>query len=207
MTDAAFALMEEQNRLAERRIRLERLIGLELLDARPEHPLPDGVDAVRAGRAVKLARIEGDVFESFIANTIAAGRELTMSAALKLAPVQRREASRSTTALYTAPPVDVQLARVLGMQASDARTDWLERELRRALAAIENPKHRRAWMLANGITDDGEVVEPWPISKVAAHMGVSNRYAGDLYLRGYVPILEALLRASLEQQRRLMAQM
>ena len=101
--------------------------------------------------------------------------------------------------MYTSPPIDVHLSRILGMHEMDTRTEWMERALRLAISQVTNPKHRRAWLLASGVTDSGEVGDPWPISKVAAHMGVSPRYAGDLYSRGSASILASLLQSALER--------
>jgi len=201
--------LSQQNHIAEQRIRAERAIGQRLAasNATNADAASLGLSIPRARNAMRLAQILDDDLDAYITATVAAGRELTLASVLRLAPITRREASKSVADAYSAPPIDVQLARVLGMHEMDIRTEWLERALRRAIKSIDNPKHRRAWLLANGISENGEVGDPWPISKVAAHMGVSPRYAGDLYLRGYVPILESLLRASLDHQAALMAAM
>lgn len=185
----------EQNRIAEQRIRTERVIGLHIAEE-GDTALPEMSDERRRA-ALKLASVPGGDFEAFITNTLAAGRELTMTAALKLAPVKQRTPRSGIAQSYTAPPIDVQIAREFGLEASDERVELITRAIQSALESMTNPRHAFVWARYHGIEDDGMMGDRWTYAAIAVQMGCSREYVESLYYRASHHVLSRVSAAAL----------
>jgi hypothetical protein len=145
--------------------------------------LPDGVNHSRSSRAQKLAKIPDTAFGDYLATTMAAEKEITQVGALKLVATTPREDRRNNADAYSAPPIDVEIARMFGLEASDQRADLLVAAITRALGAMDNPRHAYVWARYHGIGDDGTIGESWTFAGIAATMGTSREYVETLYYK------------------------
>lgn len=206
---------EVQQQAAEVRIRAERRLG-ELLADTVHHNgggsgpnrnlLPEGMSRDRSSRAQKLARITPDDFETYLANSIAAEKELSLAGALKLLPINRKPDRASIAAVYTAPPIDVELARREGMEASDERAELFITAIQDALAhlATENPEHAFVWARHHGIEDDGTIGDEWTFAAIAARLGVTREVIAGRYYRASHHIQQRLVVAAFNRIAELM---
>lgn len=174
--------LEAQNEAAKLRLTAERRLG-QLLAERPELVLPEGVSRNRSSRAQKLALIQADAWEQWIANTLDNGNELTHAAALRVAPVTPREERKGIADAYAAPSIDVAIAREWGLADADERTEILLGALEDALATLQNPRHTFVWAKYHGIQDDGTVGESWTFDGIAQQLGWTRPYVESLYYR------------------------
>lgn len=188
--------LDIRNEAAELFLRAERKLG-SLLDDVVQHgvrSIPDGITSQRVSRARMLAAIPGELFDTFLENTKASQREISQRGALQLLPAKPREERSNVAATYTAPAIDVQIAREFGLDASDDRAQLIVDALTRALATIENPRHAFVWAKYHGIMDDGTMGERWTYAGIAQSMGVSREYVENLYyrashhIRGYLAV-------------------
>jgi hypothetical protein len=177
--------LEAQNSAAHLRLAAERRLGtlLEPVITNGVASIPDGISQMRATRARKLARIPIDQWDAFIGHTLDEGKELTQAAALRLAPAGERAERKSIADSYTAPPIDVQLARELGLDVSDEIAEIIVRAISDALNDMENPRHAYVWAKYHGIQDDGTIGDRWVFPGIAAMLGKSREYTESLYYR------------------------
>lgn len=202
---AADALFAVQNEAAALRLSAERKLGAELARIvrpnRTEKSLPEGITHIRSHRAQKLAAITPDEWDTYLANTRSAQREITFTAALKLAPTTPREERKSLADSYTAPPIDIQLAREFGLEADDEIAQLIVDAIQDALTQLDNPRHAFVWARYHGIQDDGTIGDSWTYAGIAAQMGVSREVVESLYYRASHHIRGALAVAALNQLR------
>jgi len=183
--------LEAQNEAARLRLTAERKLGRLLTNTDTnanQHAgegLPEGISRSRSSRAQKLAAISDSEWESWTANTLAAEKELTYSAALRIAPVRPREERKAIADTYAAPPIDVTLARELGLGAADDRADLLTAAIHEALTELtqSNPRHAYVWAKYHGIGEDGTLGDSWTFDAIAMVNGWSREYVGSLYYR------------------------
>jgi hypothetical protein len=182
---AADLSLEAQNSAAHLRLAAERRLGslLEPIITNGVASIPEGISQMRATRARKLARIPHDQWDAFIDHTLAEGKELTQAAALRLAPAAVRVERKSVADSYTAPPIDVQLARELGLDVSDEIAEIIVGAISEALNDMENPRHAFVWAKYHGINDDGTIGDRWVFPGIAAMLGTSREYTESLYYR------------------------
>lgn len=189
---AANLSLDAQNEAARLRLTAERKLGELLISTDPHGSnrhtgavLPDGVNKSRSSRAQKLARIPLGEWDSWISNTLSAGKELTHAGALRIAPVTPREERKAIADAYAAPPIDVSLAREWGLTASDDRAELLTTAIREALRELtkSNPRYAYVWAKYHGIGDDGTIGESWTFDAIAGVNGWSREYVGSLYYR------------------------
>lgn len=177
--------IDVRNEAAELHLRAERKLGA-LLDGVIQNgvkSVPDGINRQRAHRARQLATVPNDLFEEFITQHKQNRREFGVQGALKLLPKQPREDRSNIAAIYTAPSVDTQIARELGIQDSDQRAELIVHAINTALATMDNPRHAYVWAKHHGINDDGTIGESWTYAGIAQKMGVSREYVENLYYR------------------------
>ena len=205
---------EVQQQAAEVRLRAERRLGELLADTvtmgdprQGATPIPDGITRDRSSRAQKLARITPDDFETYLANSLAAEKELSIAGVLKLLPINRKPDRASIAAVYTAPSIDVELARREGMEASDERAELFITAIQRALAhlATENPEHAFVWARHHGIEDDGTIGDEWTFAAIAARLGVTREVVAGRYYRASHHIQQRLVVAAFNRIAELMA--
>ena len=210
---AANLSLEAQNEAARLRLTAERKLGELLIGAdvrRHRHhgvTLPEGVTGSRSSRAQKLARIPEGEWESWISNTLSAGKELTHAGALRIAPVTRREERKAIADTYAAPPIDVSLAREWGLAASDDRADLLTTAIRDALRDLTkaNPRHAYVWAKYHGIADDGTIGDSWTFDAIAGVNGWSREYVGGLYYRASHHVRGSIVAAAFAELADMMA--
>lgn len=175
-----------RNEAAELHLRAERRLGellLEIVSYGNTSSIPEGITRQRASRAQRLARIPLDHFNNFIESTRSEQKELSQRGALQLLPVTPREERKNIADTYTAPAIDVQLARELGLNVSDELAEIIVTSIHKALNEMENPRHAFVWAKYHGIQDDGTIGERWAFPGIAAMLGKSREYAESLYYR------------------------
>lgn len=198
--DAADHGIDIRNEAAELHLRAERKLGtlLEGVVKRGNRhtgsTIPEGINQQRAHRARQLASVPGDAFDEFIAHNKQNRREISQRGALQLLPRTQREDRSNIAAVYTAPPVDTEIARAIGLEASDDRAQLIVDAINEALATMDNPRHAFVWAKHHGINDDGTLGESWTYAGIAQAMGVSREYVENLYyrashhVRGYIAV-------------------
>lgn len=211
---AANYSFEVQQQAAELRLRAERRLGQLLADTvqpgsrhTPDAQIPDGITRQRSSRAQKLARISDDDFEVFLTNTVAAEREVTLAAALKLLPVTPKPNRSSVAHVYTVPPIDLELARREGLDASDERAELLVHTIQLALEELaeSNPQHAYVWAKHQGIEDNGTLGDSWTFAAIAARLGVSREVVAERYYRASTFIYQRTTVAAFNLAAQLMA--
>jgi len=202
-----------QNEATALRLHAERKLG-ELLTADnltrgPGGPaLADyGITKNRSSQAQKLARIPTPDFDTYISNTQSAGKELTHASALRLLPTTIKPERKSIADAYTAPPIDVGIARAFGLEASDIRADLIADSVQNALVRLENPRHAYVWAKYHGIQDNGTIGDAWTFAGIAATNGWTREYAEGLYYRASHHIRGQIAVDTLNQLSILMAAM
>lgn len=199
--------LEAQNQAAHLHLVAERKLGelLEVVIRNGVQSTPEGIERHRSQRARKLAQIPPCDWDTFIANTLSAGKELTQAAALRLAPAAERPERKSIADTYTAPPIDVQLARELGLGAADARAQALVDAVQAALNDMPNRRHAFVWAKYHGIQDDGTIGDRWVFPGIALMIGASREYTEGLYYRASTFIFQRTTVAMLNEWGRHMA--
>lgn len=143
-----------------------------------------GVSSQRASAARRLDQLSmfgaREVLESGIANS----RDVTPSTAKLAATPTPRSPKANLPESYSAPPIDIEIAREFGLLASDYRAQMLVDSIQRALNSMDNPKHAYVWAKYHGINDDGTVGECLSAQGIAQLMGgVTREYVESLYYR------------------------
>lgn len=208
---AADVGLDVQNEAAALRLTAERKLGIVLVAMDPYASragaakgasiLPEGVSRDRSSRAQKLARIADGDWDTYLSNTRSSGREITFTSALKLAPVAPREERKSLADTYTAPPIDIQLAREFGLSTDDELAQIIVDTIQEALETIDNPRHAYVWARRTGIKDDGTIGDTWTFAGIAAQMGVSREVVESLYYRASHHVRGALAAQALNRLR------
>lgn len=182
---ASDASLEVQNEAARLRLTAERKLGELLADTVRQgvKSLPDGINATRSHRAQRLAQITSDDWSAYLDRSRDEGTEITYTGMLRLAPRPQRPESKSLAESYVTPPIDVQLARELGLEVSDHMAEVIVSAIQQGLQSI-NPKQAYVWAKYHGIQDDGTIGDAWVFAQIAARMGnVTREYAENLYYR------------------------
>lgn len=185
--------LQAQNECAAVKLRAERRAGEILaksltLGRKRSHDATVSLDELgitksASSRWQRMASVSENVFEQWLADTFAAGKEITQQAAIKLAPTSPREERANIANQYVAPPIDVEIAREFGMEVSDELAELIARSIRTALRRMENPRHAYVWARYHGINDDGTLGDAWAFDGISKQMGTSREYIEGLYYR------------------------
>ena len=199
---ASDSSLEVQNQAAQLRLTAERKLGELLSDTVRQgvKSLPDGINATRSHRAQRLAQIPADDWSTYIHRSGSEGTEITYTGMLRLAPRQPRTETKSLADTYVAPPIDVQLARELGLEVSEHVAEVIVSAIQEGLRSMTNPKQAFVWAKYHGIQDDGTIGDAWVFAQIAARMGnVTREYAENLYYRASHHIRGAIAIAALNE--------
>ena len=143
-----------------------------------------GIDRMQSSRYQKLARIPALEFDTYIANTMASGREVTRKGALSLLTTTQKVAT-TPRALETfeIPAIDRQIAQEFGLEVGEALADLIVDSINNALHMMDNKRYQFAWLKRHGINDDGTLGESWTFERIGAMLGYTREYAENLYFR------------------------
>lgn len=150
-----------------------------------------GITRYEAQKWSRLALIEEDEFEEYLAATIAKGKEVTLTNALKLAPKQQRAKQTNLFGAHdwAVPSIDIQIAIELGYDVGDGIAELILASIENALVQLSEESESKKlqamiWARCHGINDDGTLGEKWTLAKIAALIGHTREYVGALYYRG-----------------------
>jgi hypothetical protein len=142
-----------------------------------------GWESHRIQRAERLALVPLFEVDDYLATATADGNTVTIKTAQKLAPKRNREERANFTNAYTAPPIDVEIARELGLATSDHLADVIAGSINRALENI-GARYAFAWTKYHGITEEGTLGDSWTFEGIGEAIGGKSReYAESLYYR------------------------
>lgn len=176
---------------------IERELGSIAKETPPNELRRAGVTQYRKQIAEKLAGVPWHEIEAQAARHLAQGKELTTKSSTKLLPAPPRIPKGGAWDTYTAPPIDVALARELGMDEADERAQAMIESIQTALAEMENPRHAYVWAKYHGIDDDGKVGEGWSTTAIGEQLGNSREYIDGLYYRASHHVRGSMLLAAL----------
>lgn len=169
--------------LAERQIAQQYLFDAETYEENVEALKARGWTRDRFKRAQCWDQLTLPQIEEHITVSVANGKEATTTSARKLLPTTPRPAPSNLAHTYTAPPIDVQIARDLGLELSDHLAEVVTGSIQHALKTMKNPKHAEVWAKYHGIQDDGTIGEQWTFDGIAKQRGNSREYVESLYYR------------------------
>lgn len=212
--------LQTQNLLALERIRIQREGGTLLLELAAstgvinrtsdgkfdsESYLPAGLSKQEAYRWRRLAEIPNTEIQDYAASMMVKAKEITQSGVLKLASKEPQKQNHSTEVPeYTAPGIDIQMARDFGLEVGDTLVALVLDSLNNALLELENPKHAYAWTKYHGIKETGELGEQWSFEGIGAKLGATREYAESLYYRASSHLYKRMYIDALNQIRALL---
>lgn len=199
-----------QNAFARVRVIAERQIAQQYLfdDTEYQHTIETlrtrGWTTARISGARKAAQLALLDIDQYIEAHTDAHKEASAVGVRRLVPVDHREERKSITHTYAAPPVDVEIARELGMHESDARTDLLVDAINEALQTMPNQRHAYVWAKYHGINDDGTLGDKWTFDGIAKQMPggvVTREYVENSYYRACTHVYRTISVAALNRLR------
>jgi len=150
----------------------------------------------RISTARGFLQLSLDAIDEFADAHTAALKEATVAGARTLKPVAEKPTKNTIAHTYTAPPIDVQIAREFGMDAADDRAELLIENIQQALDSMPNPKHAYVWARYHGLQDDGTLGDKWTFEGIANSMPnqgpVSREYVEGLYYRASTHVFQRI---------------
>lgn len=166
-----------------------------------------GITKDASSRWQRLARIPDADFNTFLANTLSADRELTQHSALKLAGTYNWKTAKDTTTppatsthkAYATNSIDDELANA----DRAASADYLAAGLVAAInTGINSCNERQAfvWRKHTGVNEDGTQGEAWSIPAIAAATQTTREYIESVWIRADNKVLRAIVASLLNGQ-------
>jgi len=154
----------------------------------------------RSSQAQKLARISDEQFESYCNLIRGSKRDLSMNGILKTVEKKPKPEKSNLADTYSAPPIDVQLARELLGDVSEEIITIVQNAMNEALKKL-NPRYALVYAKRTGINDDGTYGQKQSFGSIGAVYGWSREYTENIYYRASTEVHQTIASHALNELR------